>query len=100
MAKRFYNSKAWKKCREIVLKRDNYLCQSCFRKGIIKLANTVHHIESYKERPDLALDTDNLEVICDPCHNKEHPEKGYGKKKIEKKVKIKVVSSNANDEVF
>jgi 5-methylcytosine-specific restriction protein A len=88
-AKRFYNSDAWKKCRPIILTRDRYLCQECLRKGILTPANTVHHIKHYKEHPELALDPNNLEVICDSCHNKEHPEKGKKKKKpISQKIKV------------
>lgn len=99
-AKRFYNGTPWKMRRKLTLIRDKYLCQKCFRKGIITPANTVHHIKSLEEFPELALDLENLETICPSCHNKEHPEKGYGKKKIEKKAKVKVISTIANNEVF
>ena len=45
----------------------------------------VHHIIPLEERPDLALDMDNLASSCDICHNQEHPEKGgQGKAKAER----------------
>ena len=39
-------------------------------------ATIVHHIIPRDERPDLALEIDNLRSLCDACHNKRHPEKG------------------------
>ena len=38
----------------------------------IKPATQVHHIVPYEVRPDLGLDEDNLEAICDSCHNAAH----------------------------
>ncbi len=35
----------------------------------------VHHIIPVEERPDLALDLNNLRSLCSECHNREHPEK-------------------------
>lgn len=100
-AKRFYDSAAWRKCRDYVLKRDNYLCRICLRNGMkLKPADTVHHIKHFDEAPELALDPDNLESICASCHNKEHPEKGHGRAKSRKKCKAKVVKAKANREVW
>ncbi|WP_085523859.1 HNH endonuclease signature motif containing protein [Tuberibacillus sp. Marseille-P3662] len=99
--KSFYKSKAWAKCRTYVLTRDHYLCQVCIKDGKLTPANTVHHIESLEDRPDLALDYHNLESICPTCHNKEHPEKGrrQGDKGKPKRNKLKVVRSCANREM-
>lgn len=72
---RFYHTTAWRKTRKIALRRDNFECQECKRQGGFSKANTVHHIEHLKDRPDLALDLDNLESLCGACHNKEHPER-------------------------
>ena len=101
-AKKFYNSTAWRKCREYVLKRDNYLCQRCLRKGIIQAADVVHHKEHLEDNPAKALDPENLESLCDACHNEEHPEKGWkaaGKHKKEKQIsnKIRVIHSKPNN---
>lgn len=97
-AKRFYNSKMWRIAREKVLIRDNYLCQSCLKQGIIATAHAVHHIKEYKEHPELALEETNLEAICKPCHNKQHPEKGMSTKPKKKSNKIKVIKASANKE--
>lgn len=36
----------------------------------------VHHKKHADEYPELAYDLDNLESLCEACHNKKHPEKG------------------------
>ena len=97
-AKRFYASKAWRTVREIVLIRDNYLCQQCLKRNIIRTADAVHHIKELKDYPELALDESNLEGICNACHNKEHPEKGKGDKPNKVSGKLKVVKVSANKE--
>jgi 5-methylcytosine-specific restriction enzyme A len=97
VAKKFYDSIAWKKCRKLVLLRDNYLCQECLSVGQVTSADMVHHIKSFEDHPELALDIDNLASLCYPCHNKEHPEKGGGEKK--KQRKINVIKSKANREM-
>jgi 5-methylcytosine-specific restriction endonuclease McrA len=96
--KPFYKSTAWQKCRQTVLIRDHYLCQECLRNGQLTPASTVHHIEPLDERPDLALDVNNLETICPACHNKEHPEKGGGKRK--RRLKTKIYKAKSNPEIF
>ena len=74
---RFYHSQAWRKMSEQILRRDHYECQECrkkLRSGVrtkIKRATQVHHIVPYETRPDLGLDEDNLEAICDGCHNED-----------------------------
>lgn len=95
----FYNSPAWRKAREIVLIRDNFLCQPCLKDGVLEQARIVHHIDHLKDSPDKALDEDNLESVCAACHNKLHPEKGSGEQKEEREVKARVIRTRANREV-
>ncbi|TCO69513.1 HNH endonuclease [Marinisporobacter balticus] len=70
-AKSFYKSKAWKKCREGYIKSVFGLCERCKRPGYI-----VHH--KTKLTPNnindlyLTLSWENLEYLCQDCHNKEH----------------------------
>ena len=77
----FYHTAAWKRVRALALSRDCGMCQDCmdrFRAGYgvrPNRATMVHHIIPVSERPDLALDLDNLRALCYECHNKEHPEK-------------------------
>ena len=78
----FYNTGAWKRLRQVALSRDGGMCQKCmerFRAGYgvkPRRAVMVHHIVPVKERPDLALNLDNLRSLCWECHAEEHPEKG------------------------
>lgn len=100
-SKKFYNSATWRRARVKILSRDNHLCQECLRHDILTPANAVHHIKELENYPDLALDEENLESICNACHNKEHPEKGGGKlfkKKNISKKKLKVVKAKSNQE--
>lgn len=64
------------------MSRDHYECQECRKKmgrgetHKINRATQVHHIVPYEVRPDLGLDADNLEAICDTCHNVAHGRMG------------------------
>lgn len=75
---KFYNSTDWKELRVRVLKRDKRKCQFFLGKwndgkhfpNTIKIINadTVHHIISIKERPDLALDINNCISLSFEAH--------------------------------
>lgn len=67
----FYQSPAWTKLRLAKL-RENPLCERCRREQRITAATHVHHVLERKDRPDLALDWDNLEALCSPCHSRHH----------------------------
>lgn len=71
-----YKSKKWKRKRLCILRRDGYLCVECKKYGRRREAVTVHHILHADEYPELAYDDNNLESLCNACHNKMHPEKG------------------------
>lgn len=87
----FYHRAAWKRAREAALMRDRYMCRDCMERfeagyGIRpRRATMVHHMIPLEERPDLALDLDNLRSLCDECHNRRHPEKNRNRKKEEAK---------------
>ena len=82
----FYWSAPWLAVRQQALERDNYTCQKCLRKWKLGLiprprdATMVHHIKPRKQYPELELVLDNLESLCDQCHNEEHPERGFRRK--------------------
>lgn len=91
----FYHTAAWKRVRQAALMRDGGMCQACMERlragyGIRpNRATMVHHIKPVSERPDLALDLDNLRSLCAACHAAEHPEKGEKKKTPEEKYETK-----------
>lgn len=72
-SKPFYNSKEWKNLREVILKRDNYICRICGRP-----AEEVHHIKFITPRsidnPDVTMKEENLLSVCKDCHFKIHKE--------------------------
>ena len=69
----FYNSTQWRKLRQQVLMRDNYLCQHCLAEGVVNDKNLiVHHKIELKRDWSKRLDMENLEVVCFSCHNKIH----------------------------
>lgn len=72
----FYVSKAWRRKKKAILRRDHYQCQLCKRYGRLTEAKIVHHKLELAEYPELALDDDNLISVCAACHNKLHDEKG------------------------
>jgi len=55
----------WKHPRERALKRDNYLCVLCLKRGIYKPANVVDHIipKAHGGMDEL----DNLQSLCRCC---------------------------------
>lgn len=78
-AKRFYNSKAWIKCRELYKQEKNGLCERCLKKGKYNAGEEVHHKiwltpENIND-PYITLNWENLELLCATCHSKEHNEK-------------------------
>ena len=75
-AKGFYKSAAWKRARQQVITRSNGLCERCKARGIYKPGYIVHHKEYITpgniSNPNITLNLDNLEYVCEDCHNKEH----------------------------
>ena len=73
---RFYNSDAWHRCKNEYLKSVNHLCERCLAKGLYEPAKIVHHKIHLSEEnfgdPDIMTGFDNLEALCQACHNDEH----------------------------
>ena len=67
----FYKSKAWQDCRAAYIKSVFGLCERCGRPGWI-----VHHKEKLTpvniNDPNVTLSFENLEYLCQDCHNREH----------------------------
>lgn len=70
-AKEFYLSKAWRRTRDYIFKRDFGLCVRCGAPGAI-----VHHKKYLTpaniNNPAVTLAEDNLETLCRECHAIEH----------------------------
>ncbi|AXY60015.1 HNH endonuclease [Acinetobacter sp. WCHAc010052] len=71
---------AWRKLREQILKRDEYLCVICRADGRTTEATDVDHIVSKAHGG--TDDQSNLQALCSPCHkSKTASEKGRGRSK-------------------
>lgn len=70
-----YKSKRWQKLRKqkILL---NPLCERCLKREIYVPAYFVHHKEYITEKnyedDNIFFNIENLESLCQECHNKEH----------------------------
>ena len=64
---RGYDTRIWGKVRKVKLER-NPLCERCEAKGLTTEARLVHH----KDRNPHNNDMDNLESLCNACHELEH----------------------------
>ena len=66
---RYLQTDTWKAKRELILKRDNHICQSC----LTKQATEVHHLsyQSYEEQPGSEKGWE-LVSVCRDCHEREH----------------------------
>lgn len=75
-AKKFYNSKQWRDCRDSYISSVHGLCENCLAKGIVRPGKILHHKTILTmlniENPEATLNWNNLEYRCDDCHNKIH----------------------------
>ncbi len=86
----FYNTPAWKNCREAYLRSRSGLCERCAEKGIFKPAEIVHHkIHISPENiqdPNVLLDWKNLQCVCRECHAELHED--YYQSRSKKRYKV------------
>lgn len=78
-AKAFYSSKRWQDCRNGYARSVGFLCENCLRRGIYKPGEIVHHrieIDPITiHNPEVALNWNNLELLCRECHAEAHDER-------------------------
>jgi 5-methylcytosine-specific restriction protein A len=46
------------------------LCEDCLTRGIVRLANEVHHKVKHRGNPELLYDENNLMSLCTSCHSR------------------------------
>lgn len=67
----FYHSKAWRRVSTAYMTSKSYICERCGSPATICHHKT--HLNGVNVRdPEIALSFDNLEALCQDCHNKEH----------------------------
>ena len=70
-AKAFYLGKAWKQSSKGYMESQHHICERCGEPAKIchhKIYLTRNNINN----PYITLSWDNLEALCQDCHNKEH----------------------------
>lgn len=92
----FYKTEAWKQCRDAYWKHAGGLCERCYAKGFIKAGEIVHHKQYLTPEtahdPSIALNWDNLELLCRECHGVEHA-KFKKRYKVDLLGRVKIVDS-------
>ena len=63
-----YNTYRWHKLAKTFIE-SHPLCEECKRKGIIKGAECVDHIDPWPICKDYFFDTRNLQALCNHCNN-------------------------------
>lgn len=67
----FYKSNEWVKCRDGFMGSKYYICERCG-----ELAKICHHKTYITPQnisdPNITLNWDNLEALCQDCHTREH----------------------------
>lgn len=58
----------WQALRRRALERDEHVCVACARRGIVRGAEEVDHIEPRARRPDLCWSLENLQSLCRSHH--------------------------------
>lgn len=81
----FYFGIAWKECRRAYAKSVGGLCEVCMARGIYKAGEIVHHKTHLNavniHDPQVALNWDNLQLVCRDCHAEIH-------RKVEKRYEV------------
>lgn len=76
------------------IKESTTNCAKCGNKEYLQ----VHHKIPVSERPDLAANPQNIEIICVECHAKEHPK--YEGMLLKKKRRFPVLCKGCRNEFF
>ena len=74
----FYTSRTWRRVSRNYASSKKFLCERCLAKGLVIPYEEVHHktrltLENLN-RPEIALNWNNLECLCKNCHIEEHKE--------------------------
>ncbi len=79
--RRLYKSARWTRLRQRVLDADP-LCRYCLEAEIVEEAKVVDHIRPHKGDPELFWDQDNLQPLCEACHNGRKQREDLGQKVV------------------
>lgn len=66
--KDFYSSRAWKLLRYQAFEKYGNRCQCCGARPEDGIALHVDHVVPRSKKPELALDLNNLQILCEDCN--------------------------------
>jgi 5-methylcytosine-specific restriction endonuclease McrA len=70
-AKAFYHSKEWRDCQAAFMKSKYYICEQCG--GAAKICHhKIYLTPANINDPNITLNWDNLEALCQDCHTRQH----------------------------
>lgn len=64
----FYQSYEWRSLRYKVLRKFGFECMACGRGAIDGCKIHVDHVKPISKFPELSLDEENLQVLCEDCN--------------------------------
>lgn len=68
---RFYRSDTWKMARAIKIASAGGCCEKCGDVGI-EVHHIIHLTPQNVSDPNISINQENLMLLCNACHNKEH----------------------------
>lgn len=74
-AKSFYNSKAWKECQKAFKAYKLGICERCGSASGTEVHHKIKLTEDNINDPQVTLNFDNLELLCQTCHAQHHNRK-------------------------
>ncbi len=74
-ARAFYRSASWQKCRESFLASKMWLCERCKAQAATIAHHKIYLTPANINDPTITLNWNNLEALCQDCHNREHSDK-------------------------
>lgn len=82
---RFYGSKRWRDLRDLLVIQRHACCDRCGKDFSDNTSYLVaHHKEHLTDENlmdlNVALNPDNIEIVCQKCHAHYHPDRGYLKR--------------------
>jgi hypothetical protein len=83
---RFYASKRWRDLRQVLIIQRHGICSRCGKDFSDDTSQLIaHHLEHLTDDtlkdPAVAVNPENVEIVCQKCHAHYHPEKGFTKRK-------------------
>ena len=74
-SKSFYNSNKWKRLRQAYISSKFGICERCGKPNAKQVHHKIWLTPDNIDDLSVSLNPENLELLCDVCHQKEHNEK-------------------------